>query len=227
MKCSSCNKENSPGAKFCKYCGSPISTSMKTCKNGHNYDSSLNDCPYCQPRTIEYKDSTKNDSSGSSNLERTILDDEKSRDKTVIDFSAPTLAVGNVNTSQSDKTTIFNPNENSQENVNSQMKQVQGIRKLVGWLVTYDIDPNGKDFRIYEGKNKIGSNNISNDIVIREEGISRDHAIILYRQGKFIIQDQLSNNGTFVNKKMIEDRLEIKNDDEISIGKINCKLKII
>jgi len=47
MKCPSCGIANTRGSKICNHCGANLTKKYKTCNNGHNYDSSLRDCPYC------------------------------------------------------------------------------------------------------------------------------------------------------------------------------------
>lgn len=89
-------------------------------------------------------------------------------------------------------------------------------RKLVGWLVSYSLDPNGKDFRLFEGKNLIGSSS-ENDIVIPDPTVSKKHFTILQRHGKFLIKDEFSTNGTFVNGEMLSEG-ELRYGDIITIG---------
>lgn len=214
MKCLSCKKENTVGAKFCKYCGSPMEGSYKTCANGHNYESHLSKCPFCP--TTDFEKTLMDNSLN----EKTVLDKSSRGDKTIIDSSAPTLKARNSVLQGSDKTVIFNAN--SQSETNPQSSQ----RKLVGWFVTYDINPNGTDFRIFEGRLKIGKSN-RNDIILNQMGISDEHAILLYRDNKFVIQDNLSTNGTFVNSVSIDEKVILKNDDIIKIGSVNLKLKVI
>jgi pSer/pThr/pTyr-binding forkhead associated (FHA) protein len=98
--------------------------------------------------------------------------------------------------------------------------------RLVGWIVSYDLDPAGKDFKIFEGRTKIGRSTVNN-IVIDKPEISDEHVLLLNRDNKFIIQDQLSANGTFVNGKKVEERNEVKDNDIIKLGSISFKLKII
>ena len=42
-----------------------------------------------------------------------------------------------------------------------------------------------------------------NDVVIKEDSISREHAVIRYEEGEFIIHDLNSSNGTFINHRKI------------------------
>ncbi len=214
MKCNSCKRENSDGVKFCKFCGSPLGGSYLTCVNGHNYESHHSKCPFCP----------------STDYEKTIMDkpammDISNTDKTIIDVSKPTLTKQESFQQNSDKTVIYNP----EKSTGTTQENIQGVqRKLVGWFVTYDINSNGTDYRIYEGRTKIGKGR-NNDMVINQAGITDEHAILLYRplDKKFIIKDNLSTNGTFVNDQLIEDNFTLTNDDVVRIGKVNLKLKII
>jgi pSer/pThr/pTyr-binding forkhead associated (FHA) protein len=63
----------------------------------------------------------------------------------------------------------------------------------------------------------IGRHN-SNDLVIDNLGVSRKHAVIHRRAGKFILEDQSSVNGTFVNSQRVQEK-ELELGDEIVIGK--------
>jgi hypothetical protein len=48
--------------------------------------------------------------------------------------------------------------------------------------------------------------------------VSRKHAVVSRRQGHWIIEDQASLNGTFVNRRRV-DSAELTDGDEIQIGK--------
>ena len=58
---------------------------------------------------------------------------------------------------------------------------------------------------------------MENDIVLHEEFVSRFHAEIRLEDGKYIIQDNGSTGGTFVNGLKI-DRCVLNSGDLISIG---------
>lgn len=92
-------------------------------------------------------------------------------------------------------------------------------RKLVGFLVTYNRDPMGKAFNIYEGRNYIGRD-ASCDISIPDDNqMSGKHMSILYRavDNKFKFRDEQSSNGTFVNKELLDDGT-LENYDIIRVG---------
>ncbi len=80
-------------------------------------------------------------------------------------------------------------------------KPVAGSRRLVGWLITYDLDPSGIDYQLREGRNFIGSDAGKVDVVLprtRDSKVSSEHALILYRKGVIKIADKMSTNGTWV-----------------------------
>lgn len=89
--------------------------------------------------------------------------------------------------------------------------------KIVGWLVSYTANPDGEDFRIHAGHNRIGANPIC-DIIINDDTVSGSHAILVYREGRCLIKDDLSRNGTFVNGREITEAHPLQNYDQIRLG---------
>lgn len=233
MLCKSCRTDNPAGMKFCKSCGQPLDTAMRTCVNGHNYDASLPACPYC-PRKDFAKTVTENDDDP-----RTVVERGQNKpgrpDKTIIDDGQPTLArkTGPGTTEpafgrptsprREDKTVIYTPDAQGSP---GQPAAAHATRKLVGWLVTFDLQPAGTDFRLYEGRSRIGRTP-NNDIVVNSTGVSDEHCLLLYRDKNFILEDRLSTNGTFVNGKMIEEKVHLNDHDEIRIGNVTLKLRTI
>jgi FHA domain len=92
--------------------------------------------------------------------------------------------------------------------------------RIVGWLVTYSHNPDGEDFRIYAGYNRIGANPVC-DVQIEDETVSGSHAIIVYRDGRCLIKDDLSRNGTFVNGREITEAQPLQSYDQIRVGNTN------
>jgi hypothetical protein len=89
--------------------------------------------------------------------------------------------------------------------------------RIVGWLVTYTHNPDGEDFRIYAGYNRIGANPVC-DVLIEDETVSGSHAIIVYRDGRCLIKDDLSRNGTIVNGREITEAQPLQTYDQIRVG---------
>jgi len=92
-------------------------------------------------------------------------------------------------------------------------------RRLVGFLVTYNRNPMGKAYNIYEGRNYIGRDAKCNICVPDDDQMSGTHMSILFRNvdSKFKFRDEQSSNGTFVNKELLDEG-ELKNYDIIRVG---------
>ncbi|MGH9769899.1 MAG: FHA domain-containing protein [Blastocatellia bacterium] len=97
----------------------------------------------------------------------------------------------------------------------SQLRKSKG--RIVGWLVTYSHNPDGEDYHIYAGYNRIGANPVC-DIVLQDDTVSGSHSIIVYRDGRCLIKDDLSRNGTFVNGREITEAHPLQSYDQIRIG---------
>jgi len=79
-------------------------------------------------------------------------------------------------------------------------------------------DPYGKlsEFQITGPEVKIGRGNQS-DLVLPDGKVSRLHAILRLRDDKYVIEDQQSVNGLFVNGVCVKEK-ELVNDDVITMG---------
>ena len=218
MKCPVCNATNPDHATFCKSCGKALRSNLRTCPNGHDYYASLPSCPHCPPQRTANLGQTPTARMG----------DEA--DRTRLDTAKPRLGAGisGPGAPLSDKTVILERPEAAPGAVPSAegKPRPQVNRMLTGWLVTFDVDPNGLDFKVYQGRHVIGSS-ASCDIQLKLPGVSAEHAVLLSRNGKFIIEDNLSSNGTFVNGEMIEDKVYLNENDIIRIATIDLKLKTV
>jgi Inner membrane component of T3SS, cytoplasmic domain len=98
---------------------------------------------------------------------------------------------------------------------------------LVGWVVILDGNDKGKDFRIRDGQNSLGSD-ASCDVVISHPTVSGKHASLRSQEGKFFLTDLDSTNGTYLNRdeKRIA-REEIKDNDQFRLGEVTLKFKCI
>jgi hypothetical protein len=56
------------------------------------------------------------------------------------------------------------------------------------------------------------------EIFLDDVTVSRNHAVLVERDGKFFVEDKGSLNGTFVNRRRI-DNAALENGDELQIGK--------
>lgn len=57
-----------------------------------------------------------------------------------------------------------------------------------------------------------------NDLVLPKGNVSKRHARILFREGRFIVTDLNSTNGTYVNRRRIAQATIVRQDDRIYVG---------
>jgi len=96
-------------------------------------------------------------------------------------------------------------------------------RSVVGWIVAQNGNHRGEDFRIYDGKNILGTA-ADCDIVITDPYLSAKHATIRHENGNFQVTDLDSMNGTFVNQKRCT-KSDLIDNDTIRLGRTEFKFK--
>lgn len=187
------------------------------CPNGHIYDNvKYKECPFCHhsdsSEKVKLPDSDEQDLT-----EKTMLDSD-------VGETHPRSEGGERDTLP-DATMVMQASDESETGAKKQIVVQQ--RRIMGFLVTYDLNEYGYFYPLYLGKNKIGRD-VKNDIVINDSAISGEHALILFRGNKIIIEDKMSVNGTFLNDgKESIDRELLKDNDIIRIGKTVLKLKVV
>ena len=75
----------------------------------------------------------------------------------------------------------------------------------------------GESFRPSGERTRIGRSPDC-EIFLDDVTVSRNHAVLVERDGRFFVEDQGSLNGTFVNRRRI-DNAPLENGDELQIGK--------
>jgi hypothetical protein len=103
----------------------------------------------------------------------------------------------------------------------------RAARKIVGWIISYTMDPMGIDYRIFEGNNTIGREPSNTIILAKESTISSKHVTILYRSGKFHVKDEMSANGSYLNgeEMEIQKAYPLNDGDELRLGNVVFKFK--
>lgn len=209
----------------------------KTCPNGHVYDQSIygDTCPLCPSQANTEIGTPINPTiaapGGSSGAHTKVVPPSATVGSVPnigpimqpqIDPTGSTKVASNVQQQIQDggqsttaKTTIRRP----AGTMGGVAKPGDNGRKLVGFLVTYNRTPMGKAFNIYEGRNYVGRD-ASCDISIPDDNqMSGKHMLIRYLSGnnKFSFKDEMSSNGTYVNKELLDEG-ELQNYDIIRIG---------
>ncbi|MGB7537551.1 MAG: FHA domain-containing protein [Anaerolineales bacterium] len=80
-------------------------------------------------------------------------------------------------------------------------------------------DPTGREHMLAGPATSIGRG-VENDIVITSKRISREHARLLRKDRKTVLEDAGSTNGTFLNDEQIREPVELADGDRISIGDV-------
>lgn len=86
-----------------------------------------------------------------------------------------------------------------------------------GWLILRTGSRAGQQFGLKRGKNIIGRDPSRVDIIIDDETVSGEHALIQFEGGQFYIYDLASTNGTYVNNRRIQKQL-LMDGDRIRLG---------
>jgi len=103
-----------------------------------------------------------------------------------------------------------------------------GEQRLVGWLVSFSLDPAGVDFRLREGRNVLGAGGDCDIVVEGDAGISEVHATLMYRRGELQIRDNDSTNGTYVNGEDIFGKgVRLETGDRIRLGQVDLTVHLL
>lgn len=98
---------------------------------------------------------------------------------------------------------------------------VASNRPMLAVLAAPELGPGGAVFSVRSGRNTLGSDR-SNDIVLdTDTEVSREHAVILHRNGAFHLADRLSTNGTWINGEEVpaNGTVPLEDRDRIRVGR--------
>jgi hypothetical protein len=243
MYCVNCQAEVKPVNGYCELCGTPLNARL--CPNGHIMDPTWTECQYCPPGARQ-----RQGQGGTGDRDRTLLEtggppplppggftkgatllegqtSGSSKGRTVIEPSSSSASMRGQTIPESGlpgfgdkKKTVFDAGA-AHGAEGGMGGPAVGQARLVGWLVTYSHDPAGIDFRLREGRNTIGKDREECEVHIAwDETVSTKHAVIMVRDGKFLIRDNDSTNGTIVNGEDIfgKGAVVLQGHDQIKIG---------
>ena len=94
---------------------------------------------------------------------------------------------------------------------------------MTQWILSLNNKPL-KRFTIKEGWNLIIGRGADADVIVDNTAISRQHASLELKDGKYILSDLGSLNGTFVNGKKISSAETIELNDTIRLGKFKLSV---
>ena len=193
------------------------------CEKGHFFNDNLSECPYCPRGQAESDNEAKTEFIGGSDGGNSTETDV-STEKTQIfggnqnDGNDPTVKINDLDTT---KTIIGGTTTTAQPG-----SKPTSRRKLKGWLVTFDNEEFGMDYKIVEGRNIIGKK-ASCEITVQDGEVTGSHALILCRKDKFILSDEMSTNGTLLNGDELTPRetYDLNDGDSIRVGSTTLLFK--
>jgi hypothetical protein len=220
-----CGYSNSDGMEFCDQCGTPLNTlSAGKERMGGGICSSpgpgelmtahgLPDI-FAPPTTADQK-------SGKRRTEAEAFAASRPRQhptehETPDVFDPPTTA----GQKSEKRKTVYDLDQGPASDAStSELGARSAGRRIVGWLITFDGDPDGTSHTLREGRTFIGHDPDS-DIVVSDPKVSAKHATIILRAGTQIITDDASMNGTYVNDLDIKAHTskDLKGGDVIRVG---------
>lgn len=211
---------------------------FKKCTNGHFFKEELPSCPYCPGGTNQSNNdlsstvaTTSNEvnSKGNADLDRTRVvgsnEPASNTDKTNV---AGVSSVSSTPKRDLNRTFIADVEETTTDRGEVKIESApRSTRRIVGWIISYSLDPMGVDYRIFEGTNTIGRDSKNTIPITKDPTISGEHVIILYRNGKFKIKDKMTANGTFLNdvELEVEEAYDLGDGDVIRVGNTTFKFK--
>lgn len=118
------------------------------------------------------------------------------------------------------------PPTNAMSSFDARSSSPQGgkgqARPLAGFLVSFQDNPLGKFWPLYQGRNLVGRAETGQevDVPIGHGTTSTNHATIDAESGRLTLSDLGSTNGTFHNEEAIgfQGRRELRDGDKIRFG---------
>lgn len=179
----------------------PKTDNFSRCSNGHIIPYGADFCPWCgEAASNNPKPSSAgmiDDSVKTINMEPSG-NTQDSEHRTVMLTGNPAAP---------ERTVVMRPE--SSQNVTG---------RIVGFLMTYSSNPLGAYYPLHEGRETIGRGKEAS-IRIDDTQLSKEHAVILYRNKKFIFEDRLSTNGSILNGSDAIGQFELHHGDVLEMGK--------
>ena len=108
-----------------------------------------------------------------------------------------------------------------------EIPEEERFKPCVGWLVIWEGPLKGKDFRLVEGRNRIGRR-ADLEVVLSDPEVEPEHAHIVFtRNHQYFLSDEGTSAGTYVNGERLMETNQVVDNDEIRIGKTVLRFKAL
>ena len=241
MRCESCKHDNDDSKKFCTSCGAALGG--KRCPKGHTIPDGLTDCPFC-PRPVRAATAVEPSlANAPARREATAVVSNSELERSGVQVSpsaAASRAIAHATppapaAPQGRSRTVFRPPGAPSDPTHPPTAVAPAATRiagsssfpspLVGFLVSFSLDPNGQHWPIRFGRTSIGSE-AGCEVTVAAAGVSGRHAEIMVRDNKgsvkIWVSDNNSTNGTKLNgSDIFTDRPDLSNGDQVSIADIS------
>jgi hypothetical protein len=143
---------------------------------------------------------------------------------------ASSYAPGTIEDDQNDEATIvprpafgddeatYRRSEEIEQPIIGSFVRVAGNPTLANELPIYGLNPARGEVRQIH----IGRHSKNNTVVINDKSISREHAVIVQKEGRLYLRDNASTAGTFLNGKRLQpgEELLLRHNDLVSFGEV-------
>lgn len=224
MLCTQCGRDNAAGLDYCDYCGEPLQTGpagkrkteMDGGGGGGGKRKTAMDAPAPPQRNaFEAAMSGEVDDPFAPNASAT-------KPKVNAPLAPPPPAQPQKRKTQFDHGDPFAP---PSERAGA---AVEDNTRIVGFLVTFDGAKLGKYWVLREGRTYLGSDpDICQVVVETDTNVSGKHAVMVWRNGKLRINDEMSTNGTYLNGEEVEEATIVPDGAIIGLGRTTrliCRL---
>lgn len=223
-RCPNCQTENRDQAKRCMNCNYIFMAEapVRMCPAGrHVMDPGWSTCPYCSDGQDEIASAPGGGRAATVPEDSPFIRPPTVSENNPLPKPPPPPAPEPTPGSSRRQTAISNSIEGpAPAPTTRNLRPPPAARRIAAILVTYTWRAEGAVFPIREGRNYIGSDPEC-EVCLRDDShMSGRHATIIYR-GKgnsFIIDDEKSMNGTFVNEVSIDAKTVLTNYAKIKTG---------
>lgn len=250
MRCSHCNHDNDDSKAFCTKCGARLGG--RKCQQGHTIPEGMTECPYC-PRPVRVAtvvEQAPPPADGGRGKTYVVPPDELQRSGVQVGLHAtpprpvaprqeppppPAPPAGRARTVFRDPNApdVPPPPAPAQggATVPPRPSASSETAPLLGFLVSFDLDPSGSYWPVRFGRTTIGTATEC-EVKLPAQGASGRHAEVMARaaQGtvKVWISDCNSTNGTVVNgEEIFTERPPLAHGDQITIAGVTLTVMIL
>ena len=227
IECTHCHTLNPEVERVCLACGGalpakgPTGTSalaVARCPAGHPVDPAWASCPYCDRQRAQ----GGSPPAGATRLEGAIPGPMPVPRQTRLEAPAPPAAV--------QATRLEEPAPSAgRRTVLHESPAGAPATRLVAALAAPALGSGGTVFPLRAGRNSIGTDRANEIVLAGDPEVSREHAVLLYRNGAFHLTDHQSTNGTRVNGREVpaDGTVELHDQDHLCCGTTELVLLVI